>query len=123
MTARAEPFVVDGDPVLLNRLVTNLLDNAVRYNHPGGTVEVTLSRGVLNVRNTGPDVPQERFDDLFEPFRRLQTTRGEGSGLGLSIVASIAKAHGADVRASPNPGGGLELVVVFAGAEDAEASR
>lgn len=119
VTERAEPFVVDGDPVLLNRLVTNLLDNAVRYNHPGGTVEVTLSRGVLTVRNTGPHVPQERFGDLFEPFRRLQTTRGQGAGLGLSIVASIAKAHGADVRASPNPGGGLELVVVFAGSEDA----
>ncbi|MEU4233566.1 HAMP domain-containing sensor histidine kinase [Nonomuraea sp. NPDC026600] len=119
VTERAEPFVVDGDPVLLNRLVTNLLDNAVRYNHPGGTVEVTLSRGVLTVRNTGPHVPQERFGDLFEPFRRLQTTRGQGDGLGLSIVASIAKAHGADVRASPNPGGGLELVVVFAGSEDA----
>ncbi|MEU7860532.1 HAMP domain-containing sensor histidine kinase [Nonomuraea sp. NPDC049141] len=119
VTERTEPFIVDGDPVLLNRLVTNLLDNAVRYNHPGGTVEVTLSRGVLTVRNTGPHVPQERFGDLFEPFRRLQTTRGQGAGLGLSIVASIAKAHGADVRASPNPGGGLELVVVFAGSADA----
>ncbi|GAA4616513.1 hypothetical protein GCM10023195_73500 [Actinoallomurus liliacearum] len=119
VTGRAEPFVVDGDPVLLNRLVTNLLDNAIRYNHPGGTVEVTLSRGMLTVRNTGPHVPQERFGDLFEPFRQLQTNRGRGAGLGLSIVAAIAEAHGADVRASPNPGGGLELVVVFAGSEDA----
>ncbi|PZG54421.1 two-component sensor histidine kinase [Spongiactinospora gelatinilytica] len=113
MTARAEPFVVDGDPVLLNRLVTNLIDNAIRYNHPGGTVEVTLSHGALTVRNTGPDVPEGRFGDLFEPFRRLQTTREQGAGLGLSIVASIAKAHGATVHASPNPGGGLELVVAF----------
>ncbi|GAA4229024.1 signal transduction histidine kinase [Streptosporangium album] len=83
------------------------------------TVEVTLSRGVLTVRNTGPHVPQERFGDLFKPFRRLHTTRGQGAGLGLSIVASIAKAHGADVRANPNPDGGLELVVVFTGSEDA----
>ncbi|RBQ14952.1 two-component sensor histidine kinase [Spongiactinospora rosea] len=113
VTGRVEPFVVDGDPVLLNRLVTNLVDNAIRYNHPGGTVEVTLSRGVLTVRNTGPHVPPERFGDLFEPFRRLETTRTQGAGLGLSIVASIAKAHGADVRASPNPGGGLEFVVQF----------
>ncbi|MET7338514.1 HAMP domain-containing sensor histidine kinase [Nonomuraea sp. NPDC005650] len=119
VTGRAEPFVVDGDPVLLNRLVTNLLDNAVRYNHPGGTVEVTLSRGALTVRNTGPHVPRERFGDLFEPFRRLHTTPGQGAGLGLSIVAAIAKAHGADVRANPNPGGGLEIVVVFARSEDA----
>ncbi|MBG0816472.1 ATP-binding protein [Planomonospora sp. ID82291] len=115
VTVQAEPFVVEGDPVLLNRLVTNLLDNAVRYNRPGGTVEVTLSGGVLTVRNTGPHVPRERFGDLFEPFRRLHTTRGQGAGLGLSIVASIARAHGADVRASPHPGGGLELVVSFAG--------
>ncbi|WP_283139350.1 sensor histidine kinase [Rhizohabitans arisaemae] len=119
VTGRAEPFVVDGDPVLLNRLVTNLVDNAVRYNHPGGTVEVALSHGVLMVRNTGPHVPQERFGELFQPFRRLQTTRGQGAGLGLSIVASIAKAHGADVRASPNPGGGLELVVIFPGSAHA----
>ncbi|MGW4799555.1 HAMP domain-containing sensor histidine kinase, partial [Nonomuraea sp. NPDC004297] len=117
VTERAEPFVVDGDPVLLSRLVTNLLDNAVRYNRPGGTVEVTLSRGTLTVRNTGPHVPRERLGDLFEPFRRLHTTPGQGAGLGLSIVAAIAKAHGADIRASPNPGGGLELVVAFAGSE------
>ncbi|KAB8194807.1 HAMP domain-containing protein [Nonomuraea phyllanthi] len=119
VTGRTEPLVVDGDPVLLNRLVTNLLDNAVRYNHRGGTVEVTLSHGVLTVRNTGPQVPDERLGDLFKPFRRLHTTSGQGAGLGLSIVAAIAKAHGADVRANPNPGGGLELAVVFAGSEDA----
>ncbi|MCG5216794.1 ATP-binding protein [Streptosporangium soli] len=115
VTTRVEPFVVDGDPVLLNRLVTNLVDNAVRYNRPGGTIGITLFHGVLTVRNTGPEVPRERFGDLFEPFRRLHTTREQGAGLGLSIVASIAKAHGADIRASPNPGGGLEVVVVFTG--------
>ncbi|MEV4399155.1 ATP-binding protein [Nonomuraea sp. NPDC049607] len=106
----------------MKRLVTNLLDNAVRYNHPGGTVEVTLSRGALTVRNTGPHVPQERFGDLFTPFRRLHTTPGQGAGLGLSIVAAIAKAHGAEARANSNPGGGLELVVVFAGSEDASSA-
>ncbi|MEU7890787.1 ATP-binding protein [Microbispora bryophytorum] len=113
VTARIEPFTVHGDPVLLNRLVTNLVDNAVRYNHPGGAIEVTLAGGVLTVRNTGPEVPPERFGDLFAPFRRLHTTRGQGAGLGLSIVASIATAHGADVRARPNPGGGLEVAVTF----------
>ncbi|MEU9889764.1 HAMP domain-containing sensor histidine kinase [Sphaerisporangium sp. NPDC051011] len=113
VTVRAEPLVVDGDAVLLNRLVTNLLDNAVRYNHSGGRVEVTLAAGVLTVRNTGPVVPAERLGDLFEPFRRLHTTRGQGSGLGLSIVASIARAHGAEVRARANPGGGLEITVTF----------
>ncbi|GIH66667.1 sensor histidine kinase [Microbispora siamensis] len=113
VTARIEPFLVHGDPVLLDRLVTNLVGNAVRYNHPGGAVEVTLAGGVLTVRNTGPEVPAERFGDLFAPFRRLHTTRGQGAGLGLSIVASIATAHGAAVTARPNPGGGLEVVVTF----------
>ncbi|MEU6408688.1 HAMP domain-containing sensor histidine kinase [Microbispora sp. NPDC046933] len=113
VTARIEPFLVYGDPVLLNRLVTNLVDNAVRYNHPGGAVEVALAGGALTVRNTGPEVPAERFGDLFAPFRRLHTTRGQGAGLGLSIVASIATAHEAAVRARPNPGGGLEVAVTF----------
>ncbi|MFC7381253.1 HAMP domain-containing sensor histidine kinase [Sphaerisporangium rhizosphaerae] len=113
VTAHVEPLVVDGDPVLLTRLVTNLVDNAVRYNHPGGTVAITLFQGVLTVRNTGPEVPPERLGDLFAPFRRLHTTREQGSGLGLSIVASIAKAHGAAVRATPNPDGGLELSIFF----------
>ncbi|MET8140505.1 ATP-binding protein [Sphaerisporangium sp. NPDC005288] len=113
VTVHAEPLVVEGDPVLLTRLVTNLVDNAVRYNHPGGTVAITLSRGVLTVRNTGPEVPPERLGDLFAPFRRLHTTREQGSGLGLSIVASIAKAHGAAVRATSNPDGGLELSISF----------
>ncbi|WP_214105117.1 sensor histidine kinase [Acrocarpospora catenulata] len=113
VTERVEPFVVDGDEVLLHRLVTNLVDNAVRYNRPGGTVEVSLLDGVLTVRNTGSEVPEERLGDLFQPFRRLHTTREQGSGLGLSIVASIAEAHGAGVDAEPNPGGGLRLVVTF----------
>jgi signal transduction histidine kinase len=113
VTSRIEPCAVDGDPVLLDRLVTNLVDNAVRYNRPGGTVGVTLAGRVLTVRNTGPEVPPERFGDLFQPFRRLHTSRDQGAGLGLSIVASIAGAHRADVRAAPNPGGGLEVVVRF----------
>ncbi|MEV4218543.1 ATP-binding protein [Nonomuraea sp. NPDC049725] len=113
VTARIEPCVVDGDAVLLNRLVTNLVDNAVRYNRPGGTVEVTLAGRRLTVGNTGPEVPADRLGDLFLPFRRLGTTREQGAGLGLSIVASIAAAHGGDVRARPNPGGGLTVTVTF----------
>jgi signal transduction histidine kinase len=111
-----EPTTASGDPVLLERLVANLVDNAVRHNVPGGTVEVHLAGGVLTVRNTGPEVPEERVGELFEPFRRLRTTRTrsvDGAGLGLSIVASIARAHDATVAARPNPGGGLELTVGF----------
>lgn len=117
MTQEVEPVTVAGDPVLLARLIANLLDNAVHYNVPGGTVHVTLSReSGLTVRNTGPQVPAERMGELFEPFRRLHATRtgsAGGTGLGLSIAASIARAHDADIEARPNPGGGLELTVTF----------
>ncbi|WP_199736422.1 HAMP domain-containing sensor histidine kinase [Micromonospora sp. HM5-17] len=111
-----EPTVVSGDPVLLNRLFANLLHNAIRYNRPGGVVEVSLAGYTLTVRNTGPEVPEERVNELFEPFRRLHTDRTgsvDGAGLGLSIVASIARAHSATVTARPNPGGGLEVSVRF----------
>lgn len=110
------PVTVPGDPVLLHRLLTNLLHNAVKYNHPGGTVHIDVAgTGTLTVRNTGPHVPPERITELFQPFRRLHTrTRTtDGAGLGLSIVASIAQAHHASLDAQPNPGGGLELTVRF----------
>jgi signal transduction histidine kinase len=118
ITLDTEPVTVLGDPVLLNRLLTNLLRNAVGYNHRGGTVHVALSAaGALTVRNTGPEVPEEQIAELFQPFRRLHTrtrTRAAGgAGLGLSIVASIAQAHHATIAARPNPGGGLELTVRF----------
>ncbi|GAB2781073.1 sensor histidine kinase [Amycolatopsis magusensis] len=114
LTMAVEPVWVRGDPVLLNRLLGNLLDNAVRYNTPAGHVHIGLTPdGVLTVRNTGPEVPEDRVPDLFQPFRRLHTRTADGAGLGLSIVASIAEAHHAAVRARPNPGGGLEVTVTF----------
>jgi signal transduction histidine kinase len=116
ITLDTEPTTVSGDPALLSRLVANLIDNAVRYNRPGGTVQVRLRAGALTVRNTGPEVPEDRIGELFEPFRRLPANRSrsaEGAGLGLSIVAAIAQAHDAEVTARPNPGGGLELTVRF----------
>ncbi|NKE60959.1 HAMP domain-containing histidine kinase [Lentzea sp. PSKA42] len=107
------PQVVSGDPVLLERLVVNLVDNAITYNHEGGLVTVrTGGESVLEVRNTGPDVPADQVGSLFEPFRQLRKQRtgpGRGVGLGLSIVASIAKAHGGSMRAVPRSGGGLEM--------------
>jgi signal transduction histidine kinase len=117
ITLDTEPTTVSGDPALLSRLVANLIDNAVRYNRPGGTVHVRLrAAGALTVRNTGPEVPEDRVGELFEPFRRLHANRSrsaDGAGLGLSIVAAIAQAHDAEVTARPNPGGGLELTVRF----------
>jgi signal transduction histidine kinase len=116
VTVHTRPATVRGDPVLLNRLLTNLVQNAVRYNRPNGSVHIGLTAaGELTVRNTGPDVPADRIPELFQPFRRLHTrTRtADGAGLGLSIVASIAEAHHATVAARPNPGGGLVLTVSF----------
>ncbi|MER7177372.1 sensor histidine kinase [Streptomyces mesophilus] len=109
------PDVV-GDPVLLRHLLTNLVGNAIRYNHPGGRVDVTLEGRTLTVANTGPEVPADRVDELFEPFRRLAQDRlahQSGHGLGLSIVRSIAEAHGARTEATARAGGGLRIAVTF----------
>ncbi|WP_221760948.1 ATP-binding protein [Kibdelosporangium aridum] len=115
MTVSTEPLVIRGDPVLLHRLLVNLVSNAVRYNHPGGSVHIGLTAlGMLTVRNTGPHVPADRIAELFQPFRRLHTrTRTDGAGLGLSIAASIARAHHARITARPNDDGGLSLAVEF----------
>jgi len=107
----ARPYLVEGDPVLLAQLVGNLLRNAVLYNKPGGTVTVRLDRELV-VTNTGPTVPAEAVPGLFEPFRRLRDRTGTaGSGLGLSIVRSVAKAHQGSAKARPNGGGGLVVQV------------
>lgn len=110
-----DPVTVLGDEVLLAHLVTNLVQNAIRYNVPDGNVLIELSEGTgLVVTNTGPHVPQDRADELFEPFRRPSADRigsGEGAGLGLSIVAAIARAHGGTVTLRPNPEGGLTVQV------------
>lgn len=116
-----EAAAVPGDAVLLEHLVRNLVENAVRYNVPGGWVEARLraahGRTVVKVTNTGPGVADP--DALFEPFHRGDEARlhgaRPGSGLGLSIVRSIATAHGAAVAARARPGGGLVVTVGFPG--------
>jgi signal transduction histidine kinase len=109
-----EPAPVTGDPRLVEILVTNLVDNAVRHNVPGGRVEVTTGGSRLTVTNTGPVVPPGEVDRLFEPFQRLGPQRLHGGhGLGLAIVRAIATAHDATVTAVPNPGGGLTVEVQF----------
>ncbi|TDP97512.1 ATP-binding protein [Labedaea rhizosphaerae] len=115
LRAVTTPRVVIGDQVLLERLVTNLVHNAVHYNKPGGLVRVTVGADpALIVVNTGPPVPGEAVPGLFEPFRRLvgeRTANARGAGLGLSIVRSIANAHGGAVAAVPGPAGGLRVEV------------
>ena len=124
--ADLRPAPVRGDPVLLERLVQNLLDNAVRYNlQEHGTIAVTTSTeahgAYLTVENTGPRIRPREVAGLFEPFRRLPSTErladatdvptGRGAGLGLSIVRSVAHAHGGDVHACPRDDGGLTVQV------------
>jgi signal transduction histidine kinase len=110
--------VTSGDPVLLVRLVANLVDNAVRHNVAGGDLWLTTStvdgRGTLVVTNTGPLVAADAVDSLFEPFRRLHDrTSRDGFGLGLAIVASIAAVHGGTVAAHPMLEGGLRITVTM----------
>jgi signal transduction histidine kinase len=114
---------VAGDPALLERLAQNLIDNAIRYNlAEHGWVAVTsgLDDGTaqLTVENPGPTVPTYEIPRLFEPFHRLATTErratqggNHGAGLGLSIVRSVAHAHGGDVHAIPRRDGGLTINV------------
>ena len=115
IASRLGPRVVTGDPVLLERLVTNLVHNGVHYNEPGGSVLVEVGEWpALVVTNTGPHVPAAAIAGLFEPFRRLdadRTSHRAGAGLGLSIVRSVAAAHGGEVSATPNPHGGLRISV------------
>lgn len=107
--------VVRGNRMLLGQLAGNLLANAVAYNVPDGTVDVSVEDGVLTVRNTGPVIAKADVPALFEPFRRGEgrDRMGPGAGLGLSIVRSIAEAHGGTVTAEPGPEGGLAVTVTL----------
>ena len=111
--------MVRGDPVLLERLIANLVANAIAYNEPGGWAEVEVAvadQPALVVRNTGQHIPAQDVTSLFEPFRRLgadRTSNSGGVGLGLSIVRSIVAAHEGTVRARPRPEGGLTVEVEF----------
>jgi signal transduction histidine kinase len=119
--------VVSGDEILLERLVQNVVDNACRYNVDGGFVRVTLGASddtaTLEVENSGPYVPADEAEALFEPFRRLdrQGLREDrsagylkgGAGLGLSIVRAVAAAHHGRATAVPRIGGGLVVTVTL----------
>jgi signal transduction histidine kinase len=118
-----EPAATFGDSRLLRRLLSNLLENAIRHNTQGGEVEVAVraagGTSVVEFANTGPAIPAEEIDRLVQPFQRLapdRTGHGDGLGLGLSIVAAIAAAHDAALEIRPREGGGLRVTVRFPGA-------
>ncbi len=109
-----------GDPDLVERLVANLVSNAIRHNIDGGRIEIATradsGRAVLSVGNTGPRIPAGELGRLFQPFQRLAATPrsfDDGVGLGLAIVAAIADAHCAVVSARARSGGGLAIDVAF----------
>ena len=116
--AVAADGAVIGDRQKLLSLVTNLLDNAVRYGPEGGRVRADLAREdgavVLAVADEGPGIPAELRERVFESYYRIPGTGGNGGGLGLAIVREIAEAHGARVTIEDNPGGrGTRVVVRF----------
>ncbi len=120
INASISPAPVLGDARLLQRMAANLIDNAIRHNITGGRIgiQVTTSGGhpTLTITNTGPFIQPGQATRLLQPFQRLSTTRSaetEGLGLGLSIVAAIAKAHHATLAISPQPDGGLSIDVTF----------
>lgn len=121
LRVRAEPATAAGSRSLAERLVVNLVDNAIKYNAEKGwvdvSVRVTAGHAVLTVANSGPVVPPDAVERLFQPFQRLGTARTggrrDGLGLGLSIVQAIATAHGARRTTVARPEGGLITTVSF----------
>jgi signal transduction histidine kinase len=116
--ATLEPALISGDPLLAERLIANLVDNAVRYNLAAGDIWIstgaTADGSQLTVANTGPVISPADTDRIFQPFQRLSDrTSRDGFGLGLAIVASIATMHGGTVTAHPRAAGGLSVTVTI----------
>jgi signal transduction histidine kinase len=113
-----------GNRLLLERMVGNLVDNAVRHNIHGGWVSISTGTGQqrawFEIANSGPVIPEDLVPSLFEPFRRVEerTSARDGAGLGLAIVRSIGTAHGASVEAHSLPAGGLRIMVTLLAAGD-----
>ena len=121
LSARATP-VVAGELHALERAIGNLIDNAVKYSPAGSVIEVSVSVeevwAVIEVADRGPGIPEAHRSVVFEPFERLGRDDTEpGSGLGLSVVRSVAEAHGGSVSALPREDGGTIMRLVLPLAE------
>jgi signal transduction histidine kinase len=107
--------VVDGDPVALRRLITNLVDNALKFGSAArGRVFTENGMAVVEIADNGPGIAADQVERAFEPFHRLEGSRSRdtgGIGLGLAVVRAIARGHGGDVSLNPRFGGGLKAVV------------
>ncbi|GAA4912797.1 HAMP domain-containing sensor histidine kinase [Streptomyces coeruleoprunus] len=117
VTADVRPWYVRGEAAALERALVNVLDNAVKFSPPGGTVEVALVDGVVTVRDHGPGIPADELPHVFERFWRSPSARSlPGSGLGLSIVARTVGQAGGEVALTPAEGGGTRAVIRLPGA-------
>jgi signal transduction histidine kinase len=121
LTEHLAPAVTAGDPRLIESLIANLIDNAIRHNHPDGYVEITTrtsgTQATLTVTNSGPVIPNNQIQRLFQPFQRLapdRHSRRDGYGLGLAIVNAVAQSHHATLTTNARPEGGLAITVRFA---------
>jgi signal transduction histidine kinase len=114
-----DPAETNGDPQLLERMIWNLVDNAVRHNESGGWIRLRTGTrdtcAYLEIANSGPVIPDDAVPSLFEPFRRMEARTGtkDGVGLGLAIARSVVTAHRATVTVHSQPAGGLNIAVVI----------
>jgi two-component system sensor histidine kinase MprB len=111
-TVDLEPCLMHGIAARLDRAVSNLLDNALKWSPPGGVIDVKVSKGVVSVRDRGPGIEPEDIPFVFDRFYRAPAARGlPGSGLGLAIVRQVAESHGGSVSVEAPEGGGARLVL------------
>ena len=120
LIGKCKPVTMTGSDILIYRLVYNLVENAIKYNHPEGKVTVTAcqkeKRVILSVADTGSGIPGELRERVFEPFFRVDKSRSRelgGVGLGLALVHEIVKAHDGSISIKDNPSGGTVFEVVF----------
>jgi signal transduction histidine kinase len=127
---RLEPALTIGDEALIERLLDNVLANAIRHNRAGGWIAITAgcskSQALFTMENTGESIPADELARLFQPFEQRRSPKSRpatGFGLGLAIVKAIADAHGASVTARARPNGGLRVEIAFPLALTARAGQ